>query len=74
MIESTKKYTKDKTITLEFYRIDKKGNQCDIVVDLPVDLEVPNLTYVGEEVRLSFTCTKGDLKKGNTVTSITRVN
>jgi len=70
--EKTKQYTQDETMTLSFYYYDKNFNRFDIDVEVPVDLTVPNITNIGEEVILNFTCTKGSLKEGNIVNSIKR--
>lgn len=66
--------TTEKTVTVSFYHFDDDRNQCNIDVEIPVDLNVPNIVSAGEKVRLNFTCTEGQLKSGNIVNSITRVD
>ena len=63
-----------KTVSVSFYHFDKDGNQCNIVVEIPVNLNVPNIMSEGEKVRLNFTCTEGQLNSGNIVNSISRVD
>lgn len=74
IIEKTKKYTKNKTVKVRFFHLDNNGNSCHVEVDIPVTLEVPNITTHSEKVLLNFTCSKGEIYSGNFVNSITRAN
>jgi hypothetical protein len=74
LIEKTKKYTKNKTVKVRFFHLDNNGNSCHVEVDIPVTLEVPNITTHSEKILLNFTCSKGEIYSGNLVNSITRVS
>lgn len=74
LIEKFKKYSKTKFVPGEFYHQDEKGNVCHVVVDIPISMEIPNITSHGEKVELEFTSSEGKLNKGNTLVSITRVD
>jgi hypothetical protein len=64
----------EKTVSVSFYHFDEDRNQCNIVVEIPVNLNVPNIMSGGEKVRLNFNCTEGQLNSGNIVNSISRVD
>jgi hypothetical protein len=72
-VNGTRDLTKEKTVTVSFYHYDEKLNRCDIDVEIPVDLNVPNVQGGGEKVLLTFNCSQGNLTKGNLVKSIRRV-
>lgn len=73
VLSITKRYnSKLKYATVEFYYLDKNFNQCNLNLEVPVDIEVPNITTANEKVMINFTCSEGSLYKGNIVSSITR--
>jgi hypothetical protein len=46
-----------------------KDQQLNIVIKLPADLSIPDVR-VSDEVRVVFTCTRGNLQQGNEARSI----
>ncbi|MFD3407405.1 hypothetical protein SKC37_01940 [Aquirufa sp. HETE-83D] len=66
--------TPGNTVAVSFFHLDNDGNQCNIDVEIPTDLVVPNIIVSSEKVKLNFTCTAGQLKSGNIINSISRVD
>lgn len=72
LVETFKNLSDEKFIPVNLYHYDNDRNRCDITVQLPIELKVPNVMSGGEKVIINFTCFEGDLNNGNIVNSIVR--